>query len=232
VIPVRDPSTLQPVGHYFLLFSTPASARVYQDHLVHLHRMARTHTPRSIESPIAPPPGYMVEGEDVYQLLQEYALIPASQRLSLKLLLPPYSAMVTSLVEHGGYRQLVDGTGKAANAVLFWVEGFQPSTFFLKEVIARDGRDRALLWEIAGEGGGITKLEVPVAATTDHEGEAEDEGETRQTRRVVARWVIKFKNEAEARRFVRSWHRRPFPLHRDSAVYGEPPPLANAEFLW
>ncbi|KAI9873839.1 MAG: hypothetical protein M1830_010545 [Pleopsidium flavum] len=241
VIPIRDPVTMHAVGHYMLLFPSPASAHAYQEHLVHLHRTARTHTPRSVQSPIAPPPGYLVEGEDVYQLLQEYALVPASQRLSLKVLVPPYSTMVRSVVEKGGYGPVVDGEGEGRDKVLFWVDGFRPSMFLLREVIARDGRDRGLGWELGG--GGITKLvEAPVAAAAaaaasgaDVEGGGEDEGEgesSRQTRRVAGRWVIRFKDEAEARRFVRSWHRRPFPLHRDSAVYGEPPPLANAEFLW
>lgn len=202
VIPIREPLTLHQTGSYLLLFPSLFSAKTYQEHLVYLHRTARTHTPTSIQSPLPPPPGYqLADGEDVYQLLQEYALIPPSQRLSLRLLVPPYSPMIRSLLEKGGYEEIVrdrnsnmrrniDTDTNATNqtpteaevtqqsratSVLFWIDGHQPSTFSLKETLARDGRDRGLPWSIAlsqsspGSGlprsGGFMNVNTPLAIT-------------------------------------------------------------------
>ena len=50
-------------------------------------------------------------------------------------------------------------------------------------------------------------------------------------RRSLKRWIVRLGDENEARRFVRAWHRRPFPL-LDDEVRGEKPPVVNAEFLW
>ena len=298
MIPLREPLTLQQTGSYLLLFPSLLSAKLYQEHLIHVHRTARTHTPTSIESPLPPPPGYrLADGEDIYQLLQEYALVPPSQRLSLRLLTPPYSPTVKGLLERGGYEEIVQdqrpNTGRGAEtetnvasdttaieaaenrrghntAVLFWVEGTQPSTFSLKHAIARDGRDRGLAWSIAVSNPpalpgstvmssdairtsatalAITKLASPSSGTIftsatslapqnefgqedDDDVDADDHAQ--ESPRRAGRWVIRFDDEAEARRFVRAWNRRPWPLHGmdGGVVYRDEAPVVGAEVLW
>ena len=253
--------------------------------------MARTHTPTSIESPLPPPPGYkLADGEDVYQLLQEYALIPPSQRLWLRLLMEPYSPMIKGLLEKGGYDGIVEDQGRSPKpnmgtskptgmttatepngteqpkpaAVLFWVEGIQPSTFSLKQLIARDGRDRGLPWSVSvgpsptSPGSpasrsnafttattplAITKLAAPPQATptpiypeheSGNEDDDHDEDQTQVSTRRVSRWIIRFDNETEARRFVRAWNRRVWPMSgRDGGVaHGDEAPIVGAEILW
>src|SRR5438045_611006 len=78
VIPGRDPETLEPRGHYFVLFSTDAAARAYRDRVIRLHRISKTWTPTSITSPLPPPPGYLKDGEDIHALMQAFTIIPSS----------------------------------------------------------------------------------------------------------------------------------------------------------
>ena len=49
-----------------------------------------------------------------------------------------------------------------------------------------------------------------------------------------ARWLISFEDENEARRFVRTWHQRPWPGIVGSDIsweYEDSTPLVQAEFL-
>lgn len=50
----------------------------------------------------------------------------------------------------------------------------------------------------------------------------------------ITRWIIAFEDEPEARRFIRVWHRQPYPysLVQEKAVPGEPASVVHAEFLW
>ena len=238
VIPGRDQLTLQPLGHYFLLFPNPAYARAYQNHVVHTHRLATTHTPTSLESPMAPPKGMIIEGDDVHALLQNYALAPPSQKISLKVLFPPYPAGVKRLIDDGGYLQLVMPEEKAGRAVLFWVSGHQPHTNVVREAIALDGRDRGMEWALLKGRKSVEKVDgspkpwdtegLEEARSEEIEG-GEDLGSARQ---AYPRWIITFEDENEARRFVRAWHRRPFNISRDPSLQDEPPPLVHAEYVW
>ncbi len=57
-----------------------------------------------------------------------------------------------------------------ATSVLFWIEGHQPSTFSLKETLARDGRDRGLQWSIAlsrsSPGSGVPRSSASINVNT------------------------------------------------------------------
>ena len=234
MIPGRDPYTLQPLEHYFLLFPNPACARAYQDHAGSTHRMARTHTPTSITSPLPPTRGMLISGEDVHALLQDYALCPPSQTLSLRTLFSPYAHSIKRLLDHGGYDAIVHPHDKTAKAVLFWVEGYQPSTHALRDVIARDGSDRGLSWGVADGEGSIEKLKIPAANVEEPEDSSSmADLELRPRKHAgLSRWILSFNDEAEARRFARCWHRRPYPMPSDRNTFGEPSPLVHAEFIW
>lgn len=196
--------------------------------------MARTHTPTSITSPLPPTPGMVISGEDVHALLQDYALCPPSQKLSLRTLVSPYSRSVQRLLDHGGYDAVVQPHDRTGKAVILWVEGYQPSTQALKDVIARDGSDRGMTWGVADGEDCIERIKIPVATVEA----PEDSGSMsdlelrprKQTR--FSRWIITFGDEAEARRFARCWHRRPYPMPSERIVFGEPPPLVHTDFLW
>ncbi|KAL8678523.1 MAG: hypothetical protein Q9186_005131 [Xanthomendoza sp. 1 TL-2023] len=95
VIPGRDTTTFQQTNSYFLLFPNPAYARTYQNYVTKLHRMAQTHTPTSLQSPLPPPSGTILEGEDLHTLLQEYSLCASSQRISILSMFAPFGATNT-----------------------------------------------------------------------------------------------------------------------------------------
>ncbi|KAF6221738.1 hypothetical protein HO133_001706 [Letharia lupina] len=226
IIPVRDPTTLESAGRYFILFPNPAYARTYQNHVIRLHRIAKTHTPTSVESPLPLQPGVVIEGEDAYTLLQDYSLCPPSQRIQLRLLFPSYSARIKQVLDQRGYRPLLGETNKTGRSVLFSVDGQQLPTSVIRNTVAADGRDRGLAWDIS-----IDRLDTSRSAADGFEGststETDEYAELGARRHTPARWVMSFPNENEARRFIRAWHRRPFPLAR-----ADDPALVQAEFIW
>ena len=100
-------------------------------------------------------------------------------------------------------------------------------------MLAKDGQDRGLQWGPLNGKGSIEALDPAPSEADGTELPIADE--PRKTKkRFLQKWIIVFEDENEARRFVRTWHRMPypFPLRDESAPYGEPPPLVHAEFLW
>ena len=179
----------------------------------------------------------IIEDDDVHALLQDYALCPPSQKISLKVVFPPYSAGVKRLIDQRGYTQLVQPEEKAGRSVLFWVNGYQPSTSLVRNAIAQDGRDRGMDWALLNGRKSIEKVDVPnvlgdAEDTEIDSKEVEDWEERGGAKRTYPRWIIAFMDEDEARRFVRAWHRRPFAVSRDPSLQDEPPPLIHAEFVW
>lgn len=165
----------------------------------------------------------MVEGEDAYALLQDYTLCPPSQKLQLKLMYPSYTPGTTAVLQGRGYPQLVDGEDKIGRSVLFKVDGQQVTTTMIRNTIAADGRQRGLAWNVS-----IEKLDTSSVEVEDHASSDYDESaELRPQRHVPPRWILTFEDENEARRLIRIWHRKPFPLAR-----GDGPRLVHAELLW
>jgi hypothetical protein len=250
VIPSRDPKTLKQETHYFLVFPNPAYAQTYQHHVQHLHHLARTHTPTSIESPMPPPKGMLLQGDDVHTLLQDYTLCPPSQKPSLVHLSPPLSADLRRLLRNHGYPELTQPVDKTGRAVLFWVEGFVPALEQVQQLVTRDGRHRGMAWALlngkdsiqqfdsssssskAG-GDGDDDPDANEPAGTEREGPGDRQAFRDYARRIRIRWTIAFEDENEARRFVRRWHLRPFPeADRERVRRGAHAPAVHAEFLW
>ena len=217
---------MEPVGRYFILFPNPAHARTYQNHVIRLHRIAKTHTPTSIESPLPLQPGVVIEGEDAHTLLQDYSLCPPSQRIQLKLLFPSYTAAIKQVLDERGYRPLIGETNKTGRSVLFSVDQQRLPTAVIRRMVAADGRDRGLAWDVS-----IDRLDTSIVTADGFEdstsAETDEFAEMGARRHSPSRWVMSFSNENEARRFIRAWHRRPFPSVRD-----DDPALVQAEFIW
>ncbi|KAI9721021.1 MAG: hypothetical protein M1812_002500 [Candelaria pacifica] len=258
VIPRRDPNTLEALGEYLLLFSSPSSASAYHNHVRQQHQLSRTHTPKSLTSPIAPPSGYILDGQDIHALLQDYALKPPSQNLNLKRLPSPLSPFIRNLVTQGGYPTLLTTESKSQYPILFSIDGSpQPTTHAIKEAIGKDGRKRGLLWALSTSSDAIRKFEyqdtspspTPIPPTTTNEtlepspqtNQSNENNESSssskpdsQSRYRKPRWIISFQSDIEAQRFVRSWHRTSFPAaaSRGSAGLGEVDPIVNVEVLW
>lgn len=232
MIPARDQFTLEPSGYYFLLFPNPAYARAYQSHVVALHRISRTHTPTSVESPMSPPPGMVLQGEDVYTVLQNYTLCPPSQTISLKIRFPPYSSGMKRLLDQRGYSQLNRLGDKSCSSVLFWVNGYQLTSDQIQRMIHCDGQHRGLDWNLAS-GKPIEKTDnAELGADELQEDPFLQNSTLHNPRSPYPRYLIPFIDENEARRFVRAWHRMKLPINEEKMADGEPWPIVHAEFLW
>ena len=160
-------------------------------------------------------------------MLQDFTLCPPSHRLKLLYVYDFLSPGMRSLLDRGGYLRPSDGTSRVGRAVLFWVDGYSPTSREINAVIASDGRDRGMAWDVS-----ISKLDGSnelAELPHDHYLESAMEGyETNLLRRSSSqRWILTFVDESEARRFARAWHRRHLasPQHHESRT-------VHAEVLW
>ncbi|KAE9370645.1 hypothetical protein N431DRAFT_468675 [Stipitochalara longipes BDJ] len=243
VIPARDRNTLEKLGHYFILCSDHAAARAFLDRTKALHRLARSQ--RIMEDSGVPiPPGYLPEGEDSVKLLAGFSLAPAYGNVSMRILVKPYRPPVTRLLKEGGPAARITKESKAGEMVIFSVDIGHISQYDLEEALRDDGRRRNLHWKLGREeAGNIVKLTYDDQVDNSEEGLEEVGDKTKETKeeyllrkkeehRRPSRYVISFRDRNEARRFVREWHRRPFPVRRIHNPGDEPIPIVNAEILW
>ncbi|RFU34451.1 hypothetical protein B7463_g1840, partial [Scytalidium lignicola] len=234
VIPGRDHKTLEPLGYYFILFSSDAAARAYLDQMLQLHKLARTHTRKSMESPLPPPPGYLKNGEDLHALLRGFTLIPASQeRPSLRMLFPPFRPAVNKMVKYGGPAEIAARQNDSEHMVLFSVDKGNLHPSDISDALGADGRRRNLPWKLTGREKGIRRIDI--RQSEEHLLSERDDVNTGGRKRIFQtpwKYVLSFKDGHEARRFVREWHRRPFPVPEERSPKDEPPPIVNAEILW
>jgi hypothetical protein len=208
---------------------------------VALHKLARSKKIME-ESGLPIPPGYLQEGEDPVKLLQGFSLVPASGAVSMRLLRKPYKPTVIRMLKEGGAAARITKDCRAGEVVIFSVDIGHITQYDLEEALKDDGRRRNLHWKFGteSEAGHIFKLNY------DHQGydSLEEPGggiqesiETYRARKKAeyrrpSRYVISFRDRNEARRFVREWHRRPFPVKRQHNPGDEPIPIVNAEILW
>ncbi|KAH8802818.1 hypothetical protein F5884DRAFT_738673 [Xylogone sp. PMI_703] len=236
VIPGRDKTTLEPLGHYFILFSSDAAARAYLGQMLQLHHLARQYTRRSMASPLPPPPGYMKDGRDLHSLLRGFTLIPASEKEpSLRMLFPPFRPAINRMVKYGGPAELEAQHNESEHMVLFSTDKGNLLPSDISDAITADGRQRNLPWKLTGrDTAGIRRIDVSQSDEHPLYDEMADIDSSGRRIGFQTRWkyVISFKDGQEARRFVREWHRRPFPIPEERNEKDEPPPIINAEILW
>lgn len=259
VIPGRNLATLAQENFYYLLFSSPLSAFVYQGHATRISRLAISATPNSLHNALAPGPGYIVNGMDAHAAVQAYTLTPPMREPRLRQLKPPLSPLVDSIVSNGGYSAIVNRPDKMPYEVRLTLEGPQIPMSRVRSVLHASGRDRALEWSGGHEANlKITKYE-PQSTAFDQEDPPRDpsertehtqlqwdmnrarissrtspDDETTQRRRKAAPvYIIGFHTELAAQSFIRHWHRRPMSLGREEEdEEGDLPPVANVELLW
>ena len=209
-----------------MVFANPAYARAYQSHVHRLYRLAKKHTPTSIESPLPPQPGVKINNEDACAMIQDFTLCPPSQRMHFKYIYDTLSPSMRDLLDRGGYLRFPDGTSRAGRAVRFWVDGHQLTSREVSSILASDGRNRGMAWDLS-----MCKLD----ASTLDASLAEDlkfsdtfnSAETIPPARASHKWILTFRNETEARRFIRGWHRRQL-----ASQYPDEPRIVQAEYLW
>lgn len=227
VIQARDENTLEPLGHYFILFSSDSAARVYLDQTIRLHRLARAYTGSLIASTLPPPPGLVRDGEDPSKTVESFTLVPGRSRLSLRLVNRPYKPGMSRMLSEGGPHDISSRQSKGEGLVLFSLDVGSLRLQDLRNIIGLDGKRRNLHWALAGDS--ITKIE----GRQEGNDEASEKDALKKTApRASAKFMIAFKDRNEARRFIMEWHRRPLPLQRERSPGDEAPPIVNAQLLW
>lgn len=180
VIPGRDIKTLERLNYYYLIFASALSAFAYQGHAIRLHRLVTQQTPQSILSPIAPPPGYTINGIDAHEAVEKFTLVPPNAFLDLRKLQDPLPPLIDSLVRNRGYPSLVNRPKKCPYEARLTMEGPKVGVSYLRHVFMLSGKERGLTWS----GGEDTAPQI-------HEWDSEaqfDAPSPRASGRIVEKW--------------------------------------------
>jgi hypothetical protein len=141
------------------------------------------------------------------------------------------------IVTNGGYPAIVSCQSRSEDLVLFSLDKGYVEIYDLRAAIGRDGKARNLQWNLLPGKHDIVKVDGGKVLSDEGEGIESDvlqnPEERGRRKRLPPRFILSFKDGQEARRFVRAWHRRPFPLTTGPQNLGdEAPPMVNAELLW
>jgi hypothetical protein len=162
VIPGRDPLSLERLPFYYLVFRSPESALAYQKNALRLHKLNQLHQPQAIFSAIAPPKGFLEDGEDIAQATASYVLMPPDMPLSLSVVMQPYNPALRALFNVGGYKPIMPpvspNTGQPVFKVLMQIDGYEPLPNELFRIIRRDGYKRGITWPLHNGEKGISRL--------------------------------------------------------------------------
>jgi len=233
VIQGRDANTLEPQGHYFILFTHAAAATAYIQEAKRLHTLART-TAGSLEaSKLPPPPGLLRQNEELSKMLNSFSLVPGPVPLEIGHVAQPYTEAMVQMLTAGGHyflsRLQINGEG----TVLFGVDAGLIGLEELEEAIDKDGQRRNMFWRLVER-----EAIVPMHRQSEMDADVKEamgaEPGAHTTYRRPARYILSFVDQQEARRFVRDWHKKPFPRdksHRRTAGE-EAPPIVNAQIMW
>lgn len=134
------------------------------------------------------------------------------------------------MIAEGGHPSIAARKSKSEDMVLFSLDKGYVGIYDLRAALGRDGKERNLQWNLLPGDDDIVKLDGTKADTA--EAEMEEQEIRSRKRRQPSRFIISFKDQQEARRFVRAWHRRPFPLAQERRPEDENPPIVSAELLW
>ena len=139
------------------------------------------------------------------------------------------------MVRHSGPKHLKDLQPNEEGIVAFGLTSGVATFREIKDVLDKDGRARNMLWDLV-EDTGIQDLNVLRDKQSQFVPKRSiDFGTPLDPERAAytapSRYVLTFRSRHEARRFVREWHRRPFP-QPNSYGTDEEPPTVLAEYIW
>ncbi|KAL1391772.1 hypothetical protein HDK64DRAFT_262445 [Phyllosticta capitalensis] len=234
-IPLRDPITLDRKDAYYILFRSMHGAFQFKKRLNNLHDLLLKTAPTSMLSARTHPLDLTdpSTGEDMSHALKLFSLGPPSRagHIFAPTLREPFPLEVARMIRNGGYPQVVDRMRGVEAKVLMHFDGMQPTKFEIVDAIRADGHDRSVMWDIPERGGQAIVPGVVQLSTARRDDAHSDV--TSLMRKLPPRWLISFCSKPEAYRFVRRWHRRPFPWQpKEYAEYGEDRPIVKAEVLW
>lgn len=220
VVQARDPSTCEPLGKYYIFFHTRTAALAYSEEVWRLHLLSRraaqlistslssSSDSSSIPCPLPLTPTLATEQRDLDSALRGYTLLPHSAMLDLKLHLCKDLPLPVEDRLSAMHRQLGAPASRTLShehySVLVNLEGCKTTVAALHDAIIRDGEERRHPWGLATRQNGKPSIAVVVP---DHGSEADISWGGAGGGRFW-RFIVPFAEAAEARRFVRNWHRR------------------------
>ncbi|KAI0857880.1 hypothetical protein F4860DRAFT_331955 [Xylaria cubensis] len=161
VIQARDPDTLEPKGHYFILFDSHEAAVAYKDRLEQLWGLGKAYIPgahhgrwHAMQQPL--PKGLWRKrvDEDIGMLVRSFTLVPPSQRLNVQLSRASPARIAELYLEGGFVNQLAARAGSEF-LVLIRLDGGRLTLDTLRRAIEDDGARRNLAWRITDLDNGI-----------------------------------------------------------------------------
>ncbi|RKF56038.1 hypothetical protein GcM3_198006 [Golovinomyces cichoracearum] len=228
VIPVRNEDTLRCIGSYLILFSTEDSARAYLEQIMRLHKLSRMKE-KSDKLMLPVKSEDLHKGENVDSLLKSFSLVPGYSRLYLKPLKRPFKTRISNILRNDGPVGKIRLSTKTDNLVLLYLDIGKVSLDDFKSFIKQDGKRRNSHWKLLG--GPDMIIEVNDTENLDPQAFT-GTSKQKNTQPKPSSFILPFAVESEVRRFIREWHRRPFPLNRKKDKDDHYVPIVNAEVLW
>ncbi|KJF60752.1 uncharacterized protein CIMG_12187 [Coccidioides immitis RS] len=227
IIPARDPQTLRRKHGWILIFATPAAAQEYQARIHNLRVLLRHHLPITSESKLQLPPAYTVHGSRGFTL-QDYTISSPWQYPSVLAYLAPFSDHLQEVIKTHNNILAQKQKERRTYPVQISLDTRQIPNISTRHIVSFvhwDAENRRVPWRLAETLRPIS----PLTNATPHR--ILDSEEDAKILNGIGNWRILFENSSEARRFVRTWHRRPLPKFT-GLPNCDPPPLLHVECLF
>jgi len=163
-------------------------------------------------------------------MVRSFTLVPGQSRLSLRLMNKPYKRGMVGVLSEGGPQGIASRLSNKEGLVKLSVD-LALTAYELKNALGTDGKRRNLHWALS-ETNPVVRVEQQPKDAAQEEKSRLEGLQSRTPFRGAAKYMISFKDSDEARRFIREWHRRPYPVEREHGLGDEPPPIVNVEMLW
>ena len=205
-----------------------------------LHTLAKIQNKATVSGIHLHPPRHLTDPLDDHEAsLQGFTLLPAHDGTSIYRLDNPFDRGVTQLFKNGVPAALAPVKQKVGEMVLLCAEEGGIDELELKEALKYDGKRRNLDWRLVGKNKGIKKISGSKVWYDPVEGHGKlGEGDKALLRKrnagfpAPSKFVLTFEDRAEARRFVREWHRRRLPSKAVLYPGDDEPPMICAEVIW
>ncbi|KAI1736834.1 hypothetical protein F4680DRAFT_430262 [Xylaria scruposa] len=173
VIQARDPDTLEPKGHYFILFDTHEAAVAYKDRLEQLWDLGKAYIPgahhgrwHAMQQPLYKGFRRNRTDEDIGALVRSFTLVPPSQRLNVQLSRASPERIAELYLEGGFVNRLAARAGSDF-LVLIRLDGGRLTLDTLRRAIEDDGARRNLAWRITDLDNGILPFGKSILKAND-----------------------------------------------------------------
>lgn len=242
VIPGRNLSALAYGNYYYLLFSSPASAFMYRNHVARVHELVQHYTPSAIHMPPPLSPGYALDGVEISTVVAAYTLVSPEQKLQLMHLKLPLTPHGRHIVEHGGFESLLSRPERMPFELRLALDGPQLSQTRIRQAFGNSSIDRGLGWS-GGDDNFVRvskweakhrDLNIDLSDENRRGTNSEEETRERSWRMPAPVYILGFHTEHAAQSFLRYWHKRPLVDASDmpDEVSADLPPIVELEVLW